>query len=350
VPGILNEISHIVTFTSLLAFNYERYNPCSNPGMIRLINSDTELLDIYSSTVSGVYRQMSPSVVHIRNVNDKKQPDKGASGSGFIISSDGFIITNHHVVNKAKELYVTLDDGTILRAELKGSDASTDIAVIKVDGRSFKALSFADSEKLVPGQIAIAIGNPYGLQQTVTAGVVSAIGRSLRAQNGRLIDDVIQTDASLNPGNSGGPLLNSEGHVIGVNTAIIPSAQGICFAVSSNLASYVAGQLVIKGKVNRALIGVAGQTVNITSRMREYNRITNRTGIFVFEVTKINALNYRKIQYGDIIVQFNGKPVESIDGLFRHLTEDVIGMPVQIGFLRQGKLMQEVIVPEPALN
>jgi S1-C subfamily serine protease len=318
--------------------------------MIQLINNDSKLLDIYSSTVSGVYRQMSPSVVHIRNVTNEKQRGSGASGSGFIISSDGFIITNHHVVNNAHELHVTLDDGTILKGELRGSDASTDIAVIKIDGRSFKALSFADSDKLVPGQIAIAIGNPYGLQQTVTAGVVSAIGRSLRAQNRRLIDDVIQTDASLNPGNSGGPLLNADGHVIGVNTAIIPSAQGICFAVSSNLASYVAGQLIIKGKVNRALIGIAGQTVNITPRMREYNRITNKTGIFVFEVMKINALNYRKIHYGDIIVQFNGKPVESIDGLFRHLTEDVIGMPVQIGFLREGKLMQEVIIPQPALN
>ena len=318
--------------------------------MIQLIHSDSTLLDIYSNTVSGVYRQMSPSVVHIRNVNSEKQPGNGATGSGFIISSDGFIITNHHVVDKAHELHVSLDDGTILSAELKGSDASTDIAVIKIDGRSFKALPFADSDKLVPGQIAIAIGNPYGLQQTVTAGVVSAIGRSLRAQNGRLIDDVIQTDASLNPGNSGGPLLNAEGHVIGVNTAILPSAQGICFAVSSNLASYIAGQIIMKGKVTRALVGIAGQTVNITSRMREYNRITNKTGIFVFEVMKINALNYRKIHYGDIIVQFNGKPIESIDGLFRHLTEEIIGMPVQIGFLREGKLMQEVIIPEPALN
>lgn len=318
--------------------------------MIQYIHSDTGLLDAYSGTVSGVYRQMSPSVVHIRSVSGEKQDGGGPSGSGFIISSDGFIITNHHVVDKAKELFVSLDDGTILKAEPKGSDPSTDIAVIKIDGRSFKALSFADSDKLAPGQIAIAIGNPYGLQQTVTAGVVSAIGRSLRAQNGRLIDDVIQTDASLNPGNSGGPLLNSEGHVIGVNTAIIPSAQGICFAVSSNLASYIAGQLIIKGKVHRALIGIAGQTVNITPRMREYNRIPNKTGIFVFEVMKINALNYRKIRYSDIIVQFNGKPVESIDGLFRYLTGEIIGMPVQIGFLREGKLMQEVIIPEPAMN
>lgn len=318
--------------------------------MIQYINSDAGLLDAYSGTVSQVYRRISPSVVHIRSVISENQTGRDPSGSGFIISSDGFIVTNHHVVNKARSILVTLDEGSILKAELKGSDASTDIAVIKVDGRNFRALSFEDSDKLVPGQIAIAIGNPYGLQQTVTAGVVSAIGRSLRAQNGRLIDDVVQTDASLNPGNSGGPLLDSHGHVIGVNTAIIPSAQGICFAVSSNLASYIAGQLIMKGKVNRALIGVAGQTVNITARMREYNHISNKTGIFVMEVTKINALNYRKIHYGDIIVQFNGKPVESTDGLFRHLTEDVIGMPVQIGFLREGRLMQEVIIPEPAAN
>ena len=269
-------------------------------------------------------------------------------GSGFLISSDGYIISNHHVAEGGGDLLVTLDDGTRLNAELKGSDPSTDIAVLKVDDRSFRGLAFADSDQLVPGQIAIAIGNPYGLQQTITAGVVSAVGRSLRAGNGRLIDDVIQTDAALNPGNSGGPLLNSEGAVIGVNTAIISSAQGICFAVSSNLASHVAGQLIMKGRVQRAVIGIAGQTVPLTSRMREYNRLKNRTGIYVFEVMKINAINHRKIQYGDIIVLFNGKEVESIDGLFKYLTEDTIGMPAQLGLLREGILRQEVIVPEPA--
>lgn len=203
--------------------------------MIELINADAQLLDGYSETVSTIYTRISPSVVHIRNVGEKEEKtDKGSNnesmGSGFIISSDGYIISNHHVVDKAKELFVTLDDGSVLKAELKGKDASTDIAVLKVDGKSFRSLSFADSDSIKPGQIAIAIGNPYGLQQTVTAGVVSAVGRSLRAGNGRLIDDVIQTDAALNPGNSGGPLLNSAGYVIGVNTAIIPSAQGICFA------------------------------------------------------------------------------------------------------------------------
>ena len=323
--------------------------------MLETINTDAQLLDAYSETIGNVYTRIAPSVVHIKNVSDKtenrRRADKNESmGSGFIISSDGYIISNHHVVDKARELYVTLDDGNVLKAELKGSDASTDIAVLKVDGKSFRSLSFADSDAIRPGQIAIAIGNPYGLQQTVTAGVVSAVGRSLRAGNGRLIDDVIQTDAALNPGNSGGPLLNSGGYVIGVNTAIISSAQGICFAVSSNLAGYIAGQIIMKGKVTRALIGIAGQTVQLSNRMREFNRITNKTGVFVFEVMKINALNHRRIQYGDIIVKFNDKTVETIDRLFKHLTEETIGIPVQIGLLREGKLMTELIVPEYSAN
>lgn len=322
--------------------------------MIELVNSDAQLLDAYSQTVSNIYNLISPCVVHIRNIRGPKstnnQEPNESMGSGFLISSDGYIISNHHVADSAKEIFVTLDDGTILKADLKGTDPSTDIAVLKVDGRSFKSLSFANSDHLKPGQIAIAIGNPYGLQQTITAGIVSAVGRSLRAGNGRLIDDVIQTDAALNPGNSGGPLLNSEGYVIGVNTAIISSAQGICFAVSSNLASYVAGQIIMKGRVKRALIGIAGQTVQITTRMREYNHITNKTGVFVFEVMKSNRLTQKKIRYGDIIVQFNGRKVESVDGLFKYLTEDTVGMPVKIGLLRDGKMIEEMIIPEPSAN
>jgi len=321
--------------------------------MFELNHSDAVLLDGYSQTISQLYQTISPSVLHIKNKGRKRgegKPLGEATGSGFLISSDGYIVSNHHVVQGASELFVTLGDGTTLNAELKGSDASTDMAILKVDGKSFPALSFADSDKIKPGQIAIAIGNPYGLQQTITAGVVSAVGRSLRAGNGRLIDDVIQTDAALNPGNSGGPLLDSAGRVIGVNTAIIPSAQGICFAISANLASYVAGELIIKGKVNRALIGIAGQTVELSNRMREYNRLKNKSGIFVFEVMKINALNHRKIQYGDIIVSFNGNEVESIDGLFKYLNEASIGLPVQIDLLREGKLIKEVIIPERAAN
>lgn len=321
--------------------------------MFELNHSDAALLDGYSQTISQLYQTISPSVLHIKNKGRKSgegKPVGEATGSGFLISSDGYIVSNHHVVQGARELFATLGDGTTLNAELKGSDASTDMAILKVDGKSFPALSFADSDKIRPGQIAVAIGNPYGLQQTITAGVVSAVGRSLRAGNGRLIDDIIQTDAALNPGNSGGPLLDSTGHVIGVNTAIIPSAQGICFAISANLASYVAGELIIKGKVNRALIGIAGQTVELSNRMREYNRLKNKSGIFVFEVTKINALNHRKIQYGDIIVSFNGNEVESIDGLFKYLNEATIGLPVQIGLLREGKLLKEVIIPERSSN
>ena len=293
---------------------------------------------------------MAPSVVHIRNMRSGEKGNSESMGSGFIISSDGYILSNHHVTEQARELWVTLTTGDQLKAEWKGSDPSTDLALLKVDSRSLPALSFANSDLLVPGQIAIAIGNPYGLQQTVTAGVISAVGRSLRAGNGRLIDDVIQTDAALNPGNSGGPLLNASGHVIGVNTAIISSAQGICFAVSSNLASAITGQLIRKGKVTRALIGIAGQTVNLTPRIREYNRLENRTGVFVFEVIKVNALNHKKIRYGDIIVAFNGQKVESIDGLFKYLTEQTIGQPAQVSLLREGKLQQVVVIPEPALN
>ena len=200
------------------------------------------------------------------------------SGSGFTISSDGYIVTNSHVIENAVDIRVNFSDGSIEKAELKGADPSTDIAVIRVYGSGQKTLSFADSDSLKVGQIAIAIGNPLGLQHSVTAGVVSALGRTLRATNGRLIDDVIQTDAALNPGNSGGPLVNSSGQVIGINTAMIPSAQGLCFAVSSNITAYVAGKLIIEGRVKRAQLGIAGQLVNLTERMIAANKLSERTG------------------------------------------------------------------------
>src|ERR1700691_3218966 len=215
---------------------------------------DGELLDSYSRTITSVVGQVAEAVVHIqvqKRVNDPRSRQARlmpASGSGFIISTDGFVVTNNHVIEMAQDIKVSLADGRTVNAELKGADLSTDIAVLKIDVTGLKALSFADSEALQPGQIAIAIGNPLGLQHTVTAGVVSALGRTLRANNGRLIDDVIQTDAALNPGNSGGPLVNSQGAVIGVNTAMIASAQGLCFAISANLAAQIAGQLILHGK------------------------------------------------------------------------------------------------------
>jgi len=268
-----------------------------------------------------------------------------ASGSGFIISSDGFIVTNHHVIENAQAIQVALEDGRIVNAELKGLDPSTDIAVLKIYESNLKALAFADSDALQVGQIAIAIGNPLGLQHTVTAGVVSALGRTLRANNGRLIDDIIQTDASLNPGNSGGPLMNSSGHVIGVNTATIPSAQGLCFAVSSNLAAYVAGKLIIEGRVKRAQLGLAGQLVNLTERMIAVNHLSTRTGVYVFEVVPDSPAANHEIRTGDIIVGFNDHPVASIDDLHKQLNEKVIGLNSKLSVLRQGRTVVLDVIP-----
>ncbi|HEX3081044.1 MAG TPA: trypsin-like peptidase domain-containing protein, partial [Puia sp.] len=218
-------------------------------------------------------------------------------------------------------------------------------AVLKVYKEDLKPLQFANSDLLEPGQIAIAIGNPMGLQHTVTAGVVSATGRTLRANNGRLIDDVIQTDAALNPGNSGGPLVNSEGKIIGVNTAVIAAAQGLCFAVSSNLATYVAGQLIMHGKVKRAHLGIAAQPVNLTPRMIGANQLRTKTGVYVFEITAdVNAQN-NQLKLGDIIVEFEDKPVATVDNLHKYLNENVIGKKISLGILRAGRKQFITVMP-----
>ncbi|WP_431212939.1 S1C family serine protease [Puia sp. P3] len=251
------------------------------------------------------------------------------------------------MIENAKEISVSLADGRTVQAELKGADPSTDIAVLKIDVSGLKSLSFADSERLQPGQIAIAIGNPLGLQHTVTAGVVSALGRTLRASNGRLIDDIIQTDASLNPGNSGGPLVNSLGQVIGVNTATILSAQGLCFAVSANVAAFVAGKLIMEGRVKRAYLGIAGQVVNLTGRMVAANRLEKNTGVYVYEVVADQPAYNNEIRTGDIIVSFNGKPVGTVDELHKQLGADAIGRSVELGVLRNGqKLLLHAIPAE----
>jgi S1-C subfamily serine protease len=247
------------------------------------------------------------------------------------------VVTNNHVIENAREIRVSLADGRTVNAELKGADPSTDIAVLKIDVTGLKALTFANSEKLQPGQIAIAIGNPLGLQHTVTAGVVSALGRTLRANNGRLIDDIIQTDASLNPGNSGGPLVNSLGQVIGVNTATILSAQGLCFAVSANVAAFVAGKLIMEGKVKRAYLGIAGQVVNLTGRMVAANRLEKNTGVYVYEVVADQPSYNNEIHMGDIIVACNGKAVGTVDELHKMLSAEVIGRSIELEVLRNGR-------------
>jgi S1-C subfamily serine protease len=321
---------------------------------ISFINNsdDAVLLDAYSKTITGVVGNVASSVAHIQ-VNKKIKNRRGeiqsapASGSGFVISSDGYVVTNHHVIEDADDIKVLFSDGRTLNAELKGADPSTDIAVLKIFDNNLKALSFTDSDKLQAGQIAIAIGNPLGLQYSVTAGVVSALGRTLRAKNGRLIDDIIQTDAALNPGNSGGPLVNSSGHVIGVNTATIPSAQGLCFAVSSNLASYIAGKIIMEGKVRRAYIGVAGQLVNLTERMIGANKLQKRTGVYVFEKVADTEVDNYELRIGDIIIEFDGKPVGSVDDMHKLFTVDVIGQQKQLGILRNGhKRIIDVVLGE----
>jgi S1-C subfamily serine protease len=316
-----------------------------------ITTSDRQLLDVYSATVSGVVKSTSQAVVHIKvirkttNSQTRQAVEQPGSGSGFVISSDGFIVTNNHVIENAISIKASFADGLELNTTLVGADPSTDIAVLKLYDGELKPLQFANSDLLEPGQIAIAIGNPMGLQHTVTAGVVSATGRSLRANNGRMIDDVIQTDAALNPGNSGGPLVNSEGKVIGVNTAMIPNAQGLCFAVSSNLAAYVAGQLIMNGQVKRAQLGLAAQPVNLTQRIIAANQLKTQTGVYVYEIVTNTKVNNNQVIVGDIIVEFDGKAVATVDNLHKYLTEDVIGKRVELGVLRGGRKQIIRVVP-----
>lgn len=325
--------------------------------------NDGPLLDAYSNTVVNVAKKVSPSVVQIRvsgravpagknprNRRPGSDEEGSGTGSGFIISSDGYVITNNHVVSGAARIDVSLPDrgeepGQTLQATLVGRDPFTDIAVLKIYADGLKALRFADSKQVQVGQIAIAVGNPYGFQYSLTAGVVSALGRTLRSDSGRLIDDVIQTDAALNPGNSGGPLVDSNGDVIGVNTAVILPAQGICFAVSSNLAALVAGKLIMSGRVRRGYLGIGGQLINLTERIRQYNQLTVRSGVMVASVEPDGVANNVALQQGDIIVGFDAKPVASVDDLHRLLSDDTIGQSIRLTVLRQNKRQDVVVVP-----
>lgn len=316
-----------------------------------LLAADRQLLDAYSTTVTGVVKNVAQAVAHIKIVKQvkhlqtKRTVEQPGSGSGFVISTDGYLVTNNHVIERALSITATFSDGIELNAALIGTDPSTDIAVIKVYDGDLKSLQFANSDVLEPGQIAIAIGNPMGLQHTVTTGVVSALGRTLRANNGRLIDDVIQTDAALNPGNSGGPLVNSEGRVIGVNTAVISGAQGLCFAVSSNLATYVAGQLVINGKVKRAQLGVAAQPVNLTRRMIGANQLATKTGVYIYEILADANIYNNQLRTGDIIVEFDGKPVGGVDNLHKYLNEEAVGKKLSLEVLRGGRKQTVTVIP-----
>jgi S1-C subfamily serine protease len=316
-----------------------------------IADKDRQLLDAYSFMVIGVVKSTAQSVTHInikkkvQHPRTKEMVEQQGSGSGFVISSDGFIVTNNHVIEGAHSIKVAFADGDEFNASLIGTDPATDIAVIKVYDGNFKPLQFGNSDLLEPGQIAIAIGNPMGLQHTVTTGVVSALGRTLRANNGRLIDDVIQTDAALNPGNSGGPLVNSEGLVIGVNTAMISAAQGLCFAISSNLAAYIAGKLIINGKVKRSQLGVAAHIVKLTPRIIGANQLSTKTGVYVYEIQPDGEAYNNQLKPGDIIVEFEGKPVATVDNLHKYLNEDVTGKKVALTVLRGGRKQEIMAIP-----
>ena len=307
---------------------------------------DGQLLDAYSKTVSSAAAAVSPAVVNIQ-VKGVAAAGRGeGGGSGFIIAPDGFILTNSHVVHGAKSIEANLPDAQSFTAALVGEDPETDLAVLRIDSARLPFLTFADSNKLCVGQIAIAIGSPYGFQQTVTAGVVSALGRSMRAQSGRLMDDIIQTDAALNPGNSGGPLVDSSGAVIGVNTAVILPAQGLCFAIAANTAQLVAGLLIRDGKIRRSYLGLAGQNITIHPRLVRYHKRPKNQGILVAGVEEDGPARRGGLTEGDIIIAFKDSPIYSIDDLHRALVGAEIGIKSPLTVIRGTELVNLLVVPE----
>ncbi len=310
---------------------------------------DAALLDEYSRTVVGAADRVGPAVVNIdikQRVNGRRGPREiGGSGSGFIIAPDGFILTNSHVVHDANQIAVSLPDGREYPAQLVGDDPDTDLAVVRIDAPQLGHVRLADSENLRVGQLVIAIGNPLGFQASVTAGVISALGRSMHSQSGRLIDNIIQTDAALNPGNSGGPLVNSAGEVIGVNTAMIRPAQGICFAIASNTAKFVAGWLIRDGKIRRSYIGVAGQNVPLHRRIVRFYNLPLETGVLVVSVEKESPAQRAGLREGDIIIAFNQTPMGSIHELHKMLMGEQIGVEAKVLIIRHTEKLLLSILP-----
>jgi len=316
---------------------------------------DDGLLDAYSRAVINAAERVSPSVVNLdvrtnprgkQGTRYRPSEELRGTGSGFIFTPDGFVLTNSHVVHQADKIVVTLPDGRRFEGDMVGEDPDTDLAVVRINGSNFVAASLGDSEKIRVGQLVIAIGNPYGFQCTVTSGVVSALGRSLRSISGRLIDNIIQTDAALNPGNSGGPLVTSQGEVVGVNTAMILAAQGICFAIGANTAKFVTGQLIKEGKIRRSYIGLGGQNVPLLRRIVRFYRLPVESGILVVSVEEKGAAQRAGLSVGDIIVGFDSQPVTGIDDLHRMLTEERVGVKTTLTVIRQTEKLNLSIIPE----
>jgi S1-C subfamily serine protease len=310
---------------------------------------DSELLDAYSRTVVSAVARVAPAVVNIdvkQRVSARRvERELSGNGSGFVITPDGFILTNSHVVHDARAITVNLPDGREYPAQLTGDDPDTDLALVRIDSPQLKHVRLADSENLRVGQLVIAIGNPLGFEASVTAGVISALGRSMHAQSGRLIDNIIQTDAALNPGNSGGPLVNSAGEVVGVNTAMIRPAQGICFAIASNTAKFVAGWLIKDGKIRRSYIGVAGQNVPIHRRILRFYSLALETGVLVVSVEKDSPAERAGLRQGDLIVAFNNQPIGTVHHLHKVLVGEQINVSASLTIIRHTEKLDVRILP-----
>jgi S1-C subfamily serine protease len=305
---------------------------------------DAGLLDAYSKAVVQAVELVGPSVVTIER-GGKSERERGGHGSGFVFTPDGLILTNSHVVHDARSLHVSLPDGRHMPAMLIGEDPDTDLAVIRVPASDLPALTLGDSRALRVGQLVIAIGNPLGFHATVTAGVVSARGRSLRSKSGRLMDDIIQTDAALNPGNSGGPLVNSRGDVVGVNTAVISGAQGLCFAIAANTAQFVVGRLIRDGRIRRSYVGVAGQNTPLMRQFVRFYSLPASSGILVASIEPNSPASSSGLQEGDVIIAFAGQPVEGIDQLHRLLGEERIGVPTPLTVIRRTEKLEISVTP-----
>jgi len=297
--------------------------------------TEEEVLDAYSRTVTKVVAKVSPAVAHIHvKHRGRHHPEAEGSASGVIITPDGYIVTNSHVVEGAGVIEVSLPDGNIYTAELIGQDAATDLAVLLIPATGLPVAYLGDSDKLKVGQIAVAIGNPLGFQSSVTAGVISALGRSLRSRSGRLIENIIQTDAALNPGNSGGPLVDWRGLVIGINTAIIQFAQGICFAIPVNTMRWVVSQLIREGKVTRGYLGITGQNVPLPKKVIRYFDLAQESGVQVLGVAPASPARKAGLREGDVVISLGQTAITDIDDIHRRLSKDVIGRKVDIVVLR----------------
>jgi len=318
-------------------------------------SSDEALLDAYSQAVINAAERVSPSVANIdvhKSLGRNQMPhfrspeELRGNGSGFIFTPDGFILTNSHVVHRSDKIEVTLSDGRRFQADLVGDDPDTDLAVIRINGSNLVPAPLGDSQSIRVGQLVIAIGNPYGFQYTVTSGVISALGRSLRSTSGRLIDNIIQTDAALNPGNSGGPLVTSQGEVIGVNTAMILAAQGICFAIAINTAKFVAAKLIKEGKIRRSYIGLGGQNIPLSRRMVRFHKLLVESGVLIVSVEPNSPAQRAGLTEGDIVVGFDSQVIARIDDLHRVLTEERVGMRTPMTIIRRSEKLILNVVPE----